>query len=41
LSRREAMLFISRVKSLSQSDSEDSMQPLIDAIERRNAIFNV
>ena len=41
LSRREAMLFISRVKSLSQSESEDSMQPLIDAIARRNAIFNV
>lgn len=40
LSRKEAVLFIARIKSLIQSESEDDEnRALIAAIQRRNAVF--
>lgn len=35
LSRKEAMAFIARVKSLGQSDSDEGMQQIVEALKRR------
>ena len=39
LSRREAVAFVARVRSLGQSDSDEGMQQIIRALKRRDAVL--